>query len=62
MTPARPNHPNLDRGALTNDIEAPPPLPTPPPPDDRHHYRTEMTIRFAIWDQATGAAGQPAGA
>jgi putative transposase len=24
------------------------------------HYRAEMTIRFAIWDQATGAAGQPA--
>jgi putative transposase len=23
-------------------------------------YRAEMTIRFAIWDQATGAAGQPA--
>ncbi|MCX4851799.1 IS6 family transposase [Streptomyces sp. NBC_00893] len=23
-------------------------------------YRTEMTTRFAIWDQATGAAGQPA--
>ncbi|MFE7478135.1 IS6 family transposase, partial [Streptomyces sp. NPDC057575] len=22
-------------------------------------YRAEMTIRFAIWDQATGAAGQP---
>ncbi|WP_050793696.1 IS6 family transposase [Streptomyces viridosporus] len=25
-------------------------------------YRTEMTIRFASWDQATGAAGQLAGA
>jgi putative transposase len=24
------------------------------------HYRAEMTIRFVIWDQATGAAGQPA--
>jgi putative transposase len=24
------------------------------------HYRAEMTIRFAIWDQAAGAAGQPA--
>jgi putative transposase len=23
-------------------------------------YRAEMTTRFAIWDQATGAAGQPA--
>ncbi|WP_406723604.1 hypothetical protein WJ438_01435 [Streptomyces sp. GD-15H] len=23
-------------------------------------YRTEMIHRFAIWDQATGAAGQPA--
>jgi len=23
-------------------------------------YRTEMTTRFAIWDQATGAASQPA--
>ncbi|MCX4851368.1 IS6 family transposase [Streptomyces sp. NBC_00893] len=23
-------------------------------------YRTEMTVRFAIWDQATGAASQPA--
>ncbi|MFE1986055.1 IS6 family transposase [Streptomyces mirabilis] len=23
-------------------------------------YRAEMTIRFAIWDQITGAAGQPA--
>ncbi|AXE76311.1 IS6 family transposase [Streptomyces atratus] len=25
-------------------------------------YRAEMTIRFAIWDQVTGAAGQPAAA
>ncbi|MER6113817.1 DDE-type integrase/transposase/recombinase, partial [Streptomyces hirsutus] len=31
----------------------------------RHHlmtapnYRTEMTIRFATWDQITGAAGRP---
>ncbi|MGW2248030.1 IS6 family transposase [Streptomyces hirsutus] len=25
-------------------------------------YRAEMTVRFAIWDQATGAAGQPAAA
>ncbi|WP_055628187.1 IS6 family transposase [Streptomyces hirsutus] len=25
-------------------------------------YRAEMTIRFAIWDQATGAAGRPAAA
>ncbi|GAB2443999.1 IS6 family transposase [Streptomyces incanus] len=24
------------------------------------HYRTEMTTRFAIWDQITGAAGRPA--
>ncbi|MFF3932944.1 IS6 family transposase [Streptomyces hirsutus] len=23
------------------------------------NYRTEMTIRFAIWDQITGAAGRP---
>jgi len=23
-------------------------------------YRAEMIVRFAIWDQATGAAGQPA--
>ncbi|MFE3412004.1 IS6 family transposase, partial [Streptomyces mirabilis] len=23
-------------------------------------YRAEMTIRFAIWDQITGAADQPA--
>jgi putative transposase len=23
-------------------------------------HRTEMIIRFAIWDQITGAAGQPA--
>ncbi|CAL9328148.1 hypothetical protein GCM10010243_18610 [Streptomyces matensis] len=23
-------------------------------------YRAEMAIRFAIWDQITGAAGQPA--
>lgn len=22
-----------------------------------HHYRAEMTIRFAIWDQITGVAG-----
>lgn len=22
-------------------------------------YRAEMTIRFAIWDQITGATGQP---
>lgn len=27
MTPARPNHPKPDRGALTKDIEAPPPVP-----------------------------------
>ncbi|CAL9327788.1 IS6 family transposase ISRH1 [Streptomyces sp. enrichment culture] len=25
-----------------------------------HDYRAEMTIRFAIWDQITRAAGQPA--
>jgi putative transposase len=25
-----------------------------------HGYRAEMTIRFAIWDQITGAADQPA--
>ncbi|MFI8305148.1 IS6 family transposase [Streptomyces sp. NPDC085927] len=25
-------------------------------------YRTEMTVRFAVWDQVTGAAGQPAAA
>ncbi|MFF9691075.1 IS6 family transposase [Streptomyces sp. NPDC014623] len=24
------------------------------------HYRTEMTTRFAIWEQATGVAGRPA--
>ncbi|MFF3897300.1 IS6 family transposase [Streptomyces sp. NPDC001812] len=24
------------------------------------HYRAEMTLRFVIWDQITGAAGQPA--
>ncbi|MEH0630594.1 IS6 family transposase [Streptomyces stelliscabiei] len=24
-----------------------------------HHYRAEMTIRFAIWDQITGAADRP---
>jgi hypothetical protein len=24
------------------------------------HHRTEMTTRFAIWNQATGAAGLPA--
>jgi putative transposase len=23
-------------------------------------HRAEMTIRFAIWDQITGAAGRPA--
>jgi putative transposase len=23
-------------------------------------YRSEMTIRFAIWDQVTGIAGLPA--
>ena len=23
-------------------------------------YRTEMTTRFAVWDQATGTAGRPA--
>jgi putative transposase len=22
-----------------------------------HHYRAEMSIRFAIWDQITGVAG-----
>jgi putative transposase len=22
-----------------------------------HDYRTEMTVRFAIWDQITGVAG-----
>ncbi|MFF3787444.1 IS6 family transposase [Streptomyces sp. NPDC001933] len=26
------------------------------------HYRTEMTTRFAIWDQVTGVAGPPAAA
>ncbi|MGW0999856.1 DDE-type integrase/transposase/recombinase, partial [Streptomyces sp. NPDC002520] len=26
------------------------------------HYRTEMTTRFAIWDQVTGVAGLPAAA
>jgi putative transposase len=25
-------------------------------------HRTEMLIRFAIWDQITGAAGQPTAA
>ncbi|GAB2795250.1 hypothetical protein GCM10027073_29290 [Streptomyces chlorus] len=25
-----------------------------------HDYRAEMTVRFAIWDQVTGVAGQPA--
>jgi putative transposase len=35
------------------------PLPTPPPPDDRPDHRAEMTIRFAIWDQITGAVGRP---
>ncbi|MGX1316533.1 hypothetical protein RKD24_006652 [Streptomyces calvus] len=25
-----------------------------------HGYRTEMTIRFVLWNQITGAAGQPA--
>ncbi|EFE72258.1 IS6 family transposase [Streptomyces viridosporus ATCC 14672] len=34
-------------------------LPAPPPPDDRPGYRAGMTVRFAIWDQATGAAGRP---
>ena len=24
-----------------------------------HDYRAEMTVRFAIWDQITGAADQP---
>jgi putative transposase len=24
-----------------------------------HDYRTEMSIRFAIWDQITGAADRP---
>ncbi|MEV0696208.1 IS6 family transposase, partial [Streptomyces sp. NPDC050388] len=24
------------------------------------NYRAEMTVRFAIWNQVTGAAGQPA--
>ncbi|MFF5161562.1 IS6 family transposase [Streptomyces sp. NPDC000348] len=24
------------------------------------HYRPEMTVRFAIWDQATGVVGRPA--
>ncbi|GAB3176778.1 IS6 family transposase [Streptomyces incanus] len=24
------------------------------------HFRTEMTVRFAIWEQVTGAAGRPA--
>jgi putative transposase len=22
-----------------------------------HHYRAEMTVRFAIWEQITGVAG-----
>ncbi|MBL3671814.1 DDE-type integrase/transposase/recombinase, partial [Streptomyces sp. M2CJ-2] len=26
------------------------------------NYRTEMTVRFAIWDQVTGVAGRPAAA
>ncbi len=26
------------------------------------HYRTEMTTRFAIWDQVTGVVGLPAAA
>jgi putative transposase len=26
------------------------------------HYRAEMTVRFAIWDQVTGVAGLPAAA
>jgi putative transposase len=26
------------------------------------HYRTEMTTRFAIWDQITGVTGLPAAA
>jgi putative transposase len=25
-----------------------------------HHYRAEMTVRFTIWEQITGVAGQPA--
>ncbi|MFE7765375.1 IS6 family transposase, partial [Streptomyces sp. NPDC057438] len=24
-----------------------------------HEYRAEMTVRFVIWSQITGAAGQP---
>ncbi|GAB2463880.1 hypothetical protein GCM10027162_68180 [Streptomyces incanus] len=24
------------------------------------HFRTEMTVRFTLWDQITGAAGRPA--
>ncbi|CAL9335300.1 hypothetical protein SUDANB176_00153 [Streptomyces sp. enrichment culture] len=25
-------------------------------------HRSDMTVRFAIWDQVTGVAGRPAGA
>jgi putative transposase len=25
-----------------------------------HHYRAEMTVRFAIWERITGVVGQPA--
>jgi putative transposase len=25
-----------------------------------HHYRAEMTVRFAIWEQITGVAGPAA--
>ncbi|MEV0695692.1 IS6 family transposase [Streptomyces sp. NPDC050388] len=27
-----------------------------------HDYRAEMSVRFAVWDQITGAAGRPAAA
>ncbi|MFC1230056.1 MULTISPECIES: hypothetical protein [Streptomyces] len=35
------------------------------PPTDPERFirhRTEMTVRFAIWDQGAGAAGRPAAA
>jgi hypothetical protein len=42
------------------------PVRAPERPGPRRHlmtapgHRTEMTIRFAVWDQITRAAGQPA--
>lgn len=44
------------RAGLCRQAAPPPP---PPPAPARDKRRAEMTIRFAIWDQITGAVGRP---